>query len=237
MKNPEIATGHTSVFRQPRQPPDLPVAAIRKPGALPGEQQPLPANYYLKRATDLIVSLVLLVLILSWLLPLLALLVWIDTGRPVFFVQKRIGRGNRCFYCIKFRTMSPPEAEGPQRISRLGHFLRNRKLDEIPQLFNVLRGEMSLVGPRPHMLADHERFGRTLGAEYHERHRVLPGITGLAQIRGYEGPVHSVQKLRGRVHLDLFYIRHWSPLLEWWIIVQTVRFLLRNQNRRRRFPS
>lgn len=184
------------------------------------------AHRYLKRLLDLTVSMFALCFVLSWFLPLLCLLILIDTGAPVFFVQKRIGRHNRLFWCIKLRTMRQPMPGQKCRITRLGQWLRNHKLDEIPQFFNVLKGEMSIVGPRPHMLRDHHAFIQVVGDRYSLRHTVLPGITGLAQVSGYEGRVVSPHKLRGRIRLDLFYIRHWSMALEFRIMYRTIRLFI-----------
>jgi putative colanic acid biosynthesis UDP-glucose lipid carrier transferase len=180
---------------------------------------------YLKRAADLTLVLLAIIFLLSWLLPLLGLLIWLDSGRPLFFIQERIGRNGRVFHCFKLRTMSPIPGSDRKHISRLGRFLRYRKLDELPQLFNVLLGEMSLIGPRPHMISDHRHFSQALGRIYHRRHDVLPGITGLAQVRGYEGPITTYRKLRGRIHLDLFYIEKWSLGLEFWIFWKTLVLL------------
>lgn len=182
---------------------------------------------YLKRPVDVILSVFALLFVLSWLLPLLCILIIIDTGGPAFFIQKRIGRRGKPFCCIKLRTMRKGRKGGKSRPTRLGYWLRCHKLDEIPQFFNVLKGEMSIVGPRPHMLSDHLAFSRLLGKRYNQRHAVLPGITGLAQVRGYEGQVSSIHKLRGRIRFDLFYIRHWSMALEFRIMYQTIRLFAR----------
>ncbi len=174
----------------------------------------------------------LLLLVLWWLLPLLMLLVWLDLGHPVFFIQERIGKNNRCFRCYKLRTMR----ETPSELSRLGAFLRHTKLDEIPQFFNVLRGEMSVIGPRPHMLADHVAFSRLVGPGYHYRHLVKPGITGLAQVNGYEGPVTSPQVLEGRIFHDLSYIQNWTLASEIRILWKTHCLILRGFLRRPGLP-
>ena len=182
---------------------------------------------FLKRSLDFTIALAMLVLVLWWLLPLLSLLVLIIEGRPVFFVQERVGHRNRLFRCYKIRTMRfdrPPE-EAP--ISPFGKFLRDKKLDELPQFINVLVGEMSVVGPRPHMLRDHEVFAASFGPGYHQRHAVKPGLTGLAQVRGYDGPITSRRKLKVRIRLDLLYIRKWSIFLDLWIVGQTARYLFR----------
>ncbi len=177
----------------------------------------------MKRTTDLFLSGAALVFVFPWLLPALCLLVILDSGLPVFFVQERVGLNGKIFKCYKLRTMKTESGA----TTRLGRFLRNSKLDEIPQVINVLTGEMSFVGPRPHMLSDHELFARAIGERYHLRHRVKPGITGLAQVSGYEGRINALHRLRGRVKLDLFYIQHWSPALELLIIFKTVRHICR----------
>jgi putative colanic acid biosysnthesis UDP-glucose lipid carrier transferase len=179
-----------------------------------------------KRGMDIGISLFAVLFILSWLLPLLSLLILLDIGPPVFFVQDRIGRYNRRFRCLKLRTMRAPAASPSNRITRMGRLMRNHKLDELPQFINVLRGDMSVIGPRPHMLSDHEAFSAATGKRYHLRHAVRPGISGLAQVRGYEGAVTSYRKLHGRLRLDLFYVRRWSLRLEFYIIFQTLRLVL-----------
>ncbi|MCO6492455.1 MAG: sugar transferase [Phaeodactylibacter sp.] len=223
-------------FPQPAPGPDGPGAA--PPGPL-GQQTGVWSSAkdlgsrlagfpyrYLKRAVDVSLSLFALFFVLSWLMPLLCLLVLADTGVPVFFVQKRIGRWGRPFHCIKLRTMGRANAGEGRLPTRLGYWLRCHKLDELPQFINVLKGDMSIVGPRPHMISDHRAFSRELGRDYCLRHAVLPGITGLAQVRGYEGQVSSRHKLRGRLRLDLFYIRHWSMGLEFRIMYRTIRLFM-----------
>ena len=179
----------------------------------------------LKRSLDILFSLVISFSILSWLLPLLALLIKMESRGPVFFIQQRIGKNGKLFSCIKLRTMTTGHTP---RVTRLGQFLRIQKLDEAPQFLNVLLGDMSIIGPRPHMLSDHRRFSQLVGNTYHLRHLVLPGITGLAQIRGYEGPIDSLQKIRGRVKLDLFYLRKRSVALDLWIIWKTAGLMIRS---------
>lgn len=181
----------------------------------------------LKRGLDVVISLLMLILVLSWLIPILSILIFFDVGMPVFFVQKRIGQYNQPFCCLKLRTMHKAKTSSRKRISRLGQFLRNNKLDELPQFINVLKGEMSIVGPRPHMLRDHQVFSQAIGKKYHHRHVCLPGITGLAQISGYEGRIKSAQMLDGRIRLDLFYLREWSIKLELLILWKTLLFIFR----------
>src|SRR5688572_10061149 len=143
---------------------------------------------YFKRLLDIIFSSVVILLVLSWLLPLIALLILFDSRGPVFFIQTRIGQAGKPFRCIKLRTMvRNDDADERQanddddRITRLGRFLRNTNIDELPQFFNVFMGHMSVVGPRPHMVADCIRFSFVISS-YHFRNLVRPGITGLAQV-------------------------------------------------------
>ncbi|NPA43555.1 MAG: undecaprenyl-phosphate glucose phosphotransferase [Chlorobi bacterium] len=200
----------------------LPVLSIRK--------SPLddPLNALLKRAFDIVFSLIVVVLVLSWLTPLLALLIKLESRGPVFFKQLRNGLNYQPFYCYKFRSMYPnPEADrkqvtkGDRRVTRIGRILRKTSIDELPQFFNVLKGDMSVVGPRPHMIAENERFKgkveRFLG-----RHYIKPGITGLAQVKGYRGEVVTDEDIKNRVKYDLYYIENWSVFLDLKIILQTI---------------
>ena len=181
-----------------------------------------------KRLFDLIVAAVALIALTPVLLAVAAL-VWLDSPGPVFFVQRRYGFNQQPFRIIKFRTMRTLD-DGPviaqatrddPRLTRIGRFLRRWNIDEIPQLFNVLTGDMSLVGPRPHALAhDHEYEQRI--ALYARRHNVKPGITGWAQIHGCRGEVDTEEKMQKRLEHDLFYIDNWSLWLDLQIIVRTV---------------
>ena len=152
-------------------------------------------NDYLltKRVFDLLFALFVIVFVLSWLLPILFIVIWMDSRGPVFFTQKRVGKGGKMFRCFKLRTMIiNDDADikqaivGDPRITRVGRFLRNSSLDELPQFFNVLAGDMSVVGPRPHMLADDIHFAELIKG-YNERNIMKPGITGMAQVKGYKG--------------------------------------------------
>ena len=181
-----------------------------------------------KRAFDLVVAALALVALTPVLLAVAAV-VWLDSPGPVFFVQRRFGFNQQPFRIIKFRTMSTLD-DGPviaqatrndPRLTRVGRFLRRWNIDEIPQLFNVLAGDMSLVGPRPHALSHDLEFERRISL-YARRHNVKPGITGWAQIHGYRGQVDTDEKMRGRVEHDLFYIDNWSLWLDLQIIIRTV---------------
>jgi len=187
----------------------------------------------LKRAVDLALSLAVLVLVLSWLVPLLALLIRLDSAGPVFFVQWRSGKDNRPFRCYKFRSMQiNDQADTLQaraddtRITRMGRFLRNTSLDELPQFWNVLKGDMSVVGPRPHMLSHTLSYSQVI-ERFMARHRVKPGITGLSQAMGYRGETRAKQDMKNRVRLDLLYIQNWSLGLDLKIMGMTAATLLR----------
>jgi putative colanic acid biosynthesis UDP-glucose lipid carrier transferase len=185
----------------------------------------------LKSGIDFVVALMAL-LVLSPLLVAVAMAIQLDSKGPVFFRQRRQGLGDSLFDVYKFRTMywdlSDPAGanqtrRSDPRVTRIGAFLRKTSLDELPQLLNVLRGEMSLVGPRPHtphMLIGNQRHFEIV-AEYSFRHRVKPGITGLAQVNGYRGAVDTADQLKARIDLDLYYIDHWSLWLDVKILART----------------
>lgn len=188
-------------------------------------------NRIIKRAFDLSLTLLLFITVLWWLIPLLSLLVIITSGFPVFFIQKRSGRDGRVFNCYKFRTMhlnphadeKAVEPEDP-RLTKFGAFLRRTSLDELPQFLNVLRGDMSIVGPRPHMLK-HTREYSTIINRYMVRHFLKPGITGWAQTNGFRGDITG-NRMEERVKKDIWYIENWSFLLDIQIILKTIRLML-----------
>jgi Undecaprenyl-phosphate glucose phosphotransferase len=188
------------------------------------------ANRALKRGFDLIFSIFVVVGILSWLTPILAIAIKLGSHGPVFFRQKRNGLNGKDFWVYKFRTMyvnqeadSKQKEQNDKRVTNLGKFLRRTSIDELPQFFNVLLGEMSIVGPRPHMVAHTEHY-RSLIDKYMARHRILPGITGLAQVRGYRGETQELSQMAARVRMDRFYLENWSLLLDIKIIIDTIRF-------------
>lgn len=194
-----------------------------------------PLNSFAKRVFDLAFASFVTVFILSWLIPLVGLLIKLESRGPVFFIQKRNGLNNEVFNCLKFRSMTPNDyADSHQatkddpRVTRIGAFLRNSSLDEMPQFLNVLMGSMSIVGPRPHTLPMNDTF-RTQIERYNSRHKIKPGITGLAQVRGYRGEIENSFQIRSRVRLDYFYINNWSFLLDLEIMVKTVYELLFNR--------
>jgi putative colanic acid biosynthesis UDP-glucose lipid carrier transferase len=181
-----------------------------------------------KRLTDTALSVVILLLLLP-VLVLIAIMVKASSPGPIIFKQRRYGLDGREIAVYKFRTMRVTE-DGSQirqasktddRITPVGGMLRRSSLDELPQLINVLQGRMSLVGPRPHAVAHNEEY-RKLIKGYMVRHKVLPGITGLAQVNGCRGETAQLEQMEARVNYDLDYLRHWSPMLDIKIILLTI---------------
>lgn len=191
--------------------------------------------FFFKRLFDLTFSLIVIVFLLSWLLPIIAFIIKLDSRGPVFFIQRRVGRWGKSFKCLKFRTMVINEyantrqaSENDSRITRFGNFLRKSNLDEFPQFINVLLGHMSVVGPRPHMHSDCRQFSSVI-ANYKFRNMVKPGITGLAQVKGYRGPTKNFESMFHRYQFDAFYVRNANFWLDMRIIrktgIQTLRTL------------
>jgi putative colanic acid biosysnthesis UDP-glucose lipid carrier transferase len=194
-------------------------------------------NRFLKRSFDILFSFLFCAFILSWLTPLIAMLIKLDSSGPVFFRQLRSGEGNKPFLCWKFRTMKINQesdikqaAQNDDRITRLGSFLRKSSIDELPQFFNVLSGTMSVVGPRPHMLKHTEEYSKLI-ERFMTRHYVKPGITGLAQCLGYRGETKTLADMENRVRLDRYYIENWSFWLDIRIIFLTVISLIRGSDK------
>lgn len=194
-------------------------------------------NIFIKRAFDIAFTLIISLLVLSWLIPIVSLLIMIDSKGPIFFKQHRAGKDNQAFKCYKFRTMrvhDEPEhkqaSKGDPRITTIGKLLRKTSLDELPQFYNVLKGDMSVIGPRPHPLKLNEQFQPIIN-KFMLRHSVKPGITGLAQAKGYRGETRTVQMMKNRVKLDRFYADNWSLFFDIKIIVLTVVHLFKgNEN-------
>ena len=189
-----------------------------------------------KRGFDLVVS-ALVLLFLAPLLGIVALAIKLEDGGPVFFVQRRVGRGNRFFAIFKFRSMAVNRADedgncsterNDARITCMGRFIRSTSIDELPQLLNVIRGDMSLVGPRPHAIGSHagDKLFWEVDAHYWERHALKPGLTGLAQVRGLRGATTCEEELQDRLNADLEYMNGWSLWRDIWIIMATARVLV-----------
>lgn len=199
--------------------------------ALPLDQL---SNRIAKRLFDLVFSGLVMIFILSWMIPLIGLLIKLDSRGPVFFRQDRNGKDNGVFKIYKFRTMRvhmdqrvEQAHKGDHRVTKLGLFLRKSSLDEFPQFINVLLGDMSVIGPRPHAIPHNEDFRRQVD-RFMQRHAVKPGITGLAQCRGFRGETNTFHALNGRIRLDRFYVRNWSFLFDIKIIFMTVSALIGN---------
>lgn len=185
-------------------------------------------NRVVKRSADIFISTIVIVGILSWLIPIMGLIVKADSRGPVFFMQRRTGRDGRLFSCFKFRSMRvndeadlKPALGEDARITRVGKFLRDHYIDELPQFINVLLGQMSLIGPRPHMISENFKYEELID-DYDFRHRVKPGITGLAQALGYVGPTNDIRRMEDRVYLDIVYVQRWTPLMDIKIFFRTV---------------
>ncbi|HXB90692.1 MAG TPA: sugar transferase [Puia sp.] len=190
----------------------------------------------MKRLFDILFSIGVLIFVMSWLFPLLYVLIRLDSKGPAFFIQRRVGFLGRSFPCLKFRTMqmnaeanTKQATDNDPRITRVGRFLRNSNLDELPQFLNVLVGHMSVVGPRPHMYKDCDSFSNVVEG-YKFRNLMKPGITGLAQVKGYRGPALTFEKIFRRYQWDAFYVRNASLWLDLRIIhftvVQTLSYLV-----------
>jgi len=177
-------------------------------------------NQVIKRAYDIIFSSAVIIFLLSWLTPIIAILIKLESKGPVFFKQSRNGFNYKEFDCYKFRSMTPNEdanlyqaTRGDQRITKIGKFIRKTSIDELPQFFNVLFGDMSVVGPRPHMVSHTNMYAKRID-KFMVRHFVKPGITGLAQISGFRGEIETDKDIINRVKYDIFYIENWSLLLD-----------------------
>jgi putative colanic acid biosysnthesis UDP-glucose lipid carrier transferase len=187
-----------------------------------------------KRIFDLFVSILFLLFIGSWLFPIIVILIKLDSRGPAIFKQARHGKSNEPFDCYKFRSMKydtkshfmQASIDDP-RITRVGKILRRTSLDELPQLFNVIIGKMSLVGPRPHAIVMNKEYSEKL-ENFMFRHIVKPGITGLAQSKGFRGEINNSFDMDARLKYDLFYIKNWSLFFDFKIIIDTVKSMLFN---------
>ena len=197
-------------------------------------------NFVLKRTLDLFISILILVGICSWLFPIIAIILWLDNKGPIFFKQKRYGYHEEVFECLKFRTMkvndestSKTTSENDDRITRFGRLLRKSSLDELPQFINVFLGDMSIVGPRPHMILIDDYYKPKIG-RYAVRSLVKPGITGLAQVNGLRGDVGDMNiQMKKRYVADSYYVRNWSLSLDFVIILKTIILLIQGDKNAR----
>src|SRR4051794_13558729 len=200
----------------------IPVLSLRK--------EPLDntKNRIKKRIFDVCLSGVTILLVLSWLIPLIGLLIWLEDRGPIFFIQQRSGKNNKNFNCLKFRSMrlnneanSKQATMNDDRITRIGKILRHTSLDEFPQFLNVFMGDMSIVGPRPHMLKHTDEYSKMIN-QFMVRQFLKPGITGWAQINGYRGEIKTIDDIRKRVEYDLWYLENWSLWFDTKILFLTI---------------
>lgn len=195
-----------------------------------------PATMIFKRVFDILFSMIIIVVLLSWLIPLLAILIKLESRGPVFFKQGRPGIDENEFFCYKLRSMKInttteiETAKNDPRVTKIGKFMRKTSLDELPQFLNVLLGEMSVVGPRPHLWAQNKVYGNKV-KKYMVRHYVKPGITGLAQVSGFRGEIETEADMINRIKFDVFYIENWSLILDLKIIFQTVINILKGEEK------
>lgn len=194
-------------------------------------------NQIWKRIFDVAFSTLVILFIFPWLFPIIATLIKLESPGPVFFKQKRSGLKNETFWCYKFRSMRVncdsdrmQARKSDSRITKVGAFLRKTSLDELPQFFNVFLGNMSVVGPRPHMLTHTEEYRKQVN-KFMARHFVKPGITGLAQAKGFRGETECISMMKHRIRLDRFYVDKWSVLFDVRIIVLTITSMLRGQDK------
>ena len=201
---------------------DVPIITFR--------QEPLTdiVNQMIKRMFDLVFSFCVIVFLLSWLYQVIALLIKMSSKGPILFKQVRSGLNNEEFMCYKFRSMAQnmdadnlQATKGDARITKIGSFLRKSSMDELPQFFNVWMGDMSVVGPRPHMLKHTDEYSELIG-KYMVRQLIKPGITGAAQVKGYRGETRELKDMEGRVRMDVWYLENWSLALDINLIALTV---------------
>lgn len=201
---------------------ELPILSLRS--------EPLDdvGNRIKKRVLDIVVSFLVIVLILSWLVPLLGLLILLESRGPIFFSQLRTGKNKKPFYCYKFRSMRMNKdsdlkqaTANDSRVTKIGRFIRRTSLDEFPQFVNVFIGNMSLVGPRPHMIKHTDDYSKLVD-EYMVRQFLKPGITGWAQVNGYRGEISNPDQIIMRVNKDLWYLENWSLWLDIQILFLTI---------------
>ncbi len=194
-------------------------------------------NRFFKRAIDVAISSFAILFILSWLTPVVAIIIKLQSKGPVFFKQQRSGKNNTPFWCYKFRSMTVNEEsdvlqakQNDVRVTPVGNFLRKTSLDEFPQFWNVLKGDMSVVGPRPHMLVHTETYSAIIN-KYMIRQFLKPGITGWAQANGYRGETENVALMERRVEHDIWYMENWSPKLDVKILARTALCIFLKENR------
>ncbi len=193
-------------------------------------------NKIIKRVFDIFFSVSIIIFLLSWLTPIIAILIKLESKGPVFFKQNRPGLNEKGFNCYKFRSMQinysteKSAVKNDPRVTKIGKIIRKTSLDEFPQFYNVLFGDMSVVGPRPHLWRQNEEYGNTV-SKYMVRYFVKPGITGLAQSKGFRGEIETKSDIISRIKYDVFYIENWSLLLDLKIILDTVNNIFKGEDK------
>ena len=209
----------------------IPVLNLRK--------SPLETEYAQlgKRIFDILFSFLVILGVLSWLSPILFILIKLESPGPIFFKQKRHGYNKKPFWCYKFRSMTVNKdadtkmsTKGDARVTKIGMFMRKTSIDELPQFFNVFLGDMSVVGPRPHMESHTQKYEVSID-KYLVRHFAKPGITGLAQVKGYRGEIITPADIVNRTRMDIFYLERWSPILDLKIIYSTLANALKGEEK------
>ncbi len=190
-----------------------------------------------KRSLDILLSLLFLLTLFPIILLVVGTGIKCSSGGKVFFKQQRSGKNGKTFTCYKFCTMHPNSCantqqacKGDERVTPIGLFLRKNSIDELPQFINVLLGNMSIVGPRPHMVKQTEMYTQSI-TNYPLRLSVKPGISGLAQVNGFRGEIKKNCDIEGRVKADIWYIKHWSPMLDVWIVFKTIDNMVHRRER------
>jgi putative colanic acid biosysnthesis UDP-glucose lipid carrier transferase len=195
-----------------------------------------PVVILFKRTFDFLFALSVILFLLSWLMPIIALIIKLESRGPVFFKQGRPGKDEKEFFCYKFRSMklnNDSESEvskNDPRVTRVGRFIRKTSIDELPQFFNVLFGEMSVVGPRPHLWSQNKAYSTKI-KKYMTRLDVKPGVTGLAQVKGFRGEIETDDDMINRIKYDVFYIENWSFFLDIKIIILTIINIFKGQDK------
>jgi len=209
----------------------IPVLSLRE---IPLDE---PLNMVIKRIFDIVFSTLVIVFILSWLTPIIAILIKLESKGPVFFKQSRSGFSHSEFGCYKFRSMTvnsnanvKQATKNDARITKVGKFIRKTSIDELPQFFNVFLGDMSVAGPRPHMISHTNMYSKKVD-KFMVRHLVKPGITGLAQVSGFRGEIESDKDIINRVRFDIFYVENWSLLMDLKIVIQTFINAIRGEEK------
>lgn len=227
---PDMATTLATPYTISYVGDEFPVISLRK--------EPLESvgNRFKKRAFDIVFSLGVIIFLMSWLYPLIAILIKLQSKGPVLFKQQRSGRNDEPFWCYKFRSMKvnndsdkKQATKDDDRITPIGKFLRKSSLDELPQFFNVLLGNMSVVGPRPHMLSHTEEY-RAIINQFMVRHFLKPGITGWAQVNGFRGETKEDGAMQKRVQYDIWYLENWTAMLEVKIVFMTVINMIKGED-------